>query len=238
MNEYAIISVGDTRNDKKLWIQQRFIRWNMANITFVNGENSEELKKAKKYWKNIETPGPFKAGEFGIFYSVLNCLEYGAANNGILYFEDDAIPVAGFEYELEQYLGQLPEDADMFACWSPENQYGDYDGVSSYNKYGEPKYDSHRGSIFDIDHDKICKLWQGYGNVCMYFTKIGCIKLLSYIEKRGFFSPIDCLICIAAHTEIINAYALKPGVEKLINYDWKTPTTIHHSRWGMIEELI
>jgi hypothetical protein len=71
----------------------------------------------------------------------------------------------------------------------------------------------------------------------MTFTKKGCEKLLAHIEDRGFYSPIDCLICIAAHTDIINGYSLLPGVRELVNYDWKAPTTIHKSRWGSIEEL-
>ncbi len=238
MNEYTVISIDDSRKDKSDWIKQRFIRWTYADINFVNGSDRQQLAAAQKYWSSVETPGPFKAGEFGIFYSVLNCLEYGANNNGILYFEDDAIPVSGFEYDLETHLAKLPVDMDLFACWSPENQQGDYDGVSRYNELGEPLYEHHQGSIFDIGNANLCKMWQGYGNVCMYFSRRGCIKLLHYIMSKGFFSPIDCLICIAAHTGYLNAYALKPGAHKLIDHDWNSPTTIHTSAWGDIKELI
>lgn len=238
MNNYTIISIDDNRQDKKLWTRQRFIRWTYADIDFVNGKDPHNLRVAYQKWINVPVPGPFKAGEFGVFYSVLNCLEYGSSHDGILYFEDDAIPCSDFEYRVEQYIDALPEDADLLACWSPENQQGDYKMVSGYNDGGEPSYESHSESIFDFGHPELCRLWQGYGNVCMYFTKQGCSKLLTYIFAKGFFSPIDCLICIASHTGILNAYALKPGVRNLVDYDWNTETTIHHSTWGKIEDLI
>lgn len=238
MIDYAVISIDDSRFYKKVWIRQRFIRSNEAEIDFVNGKNPTELHAAKKKWHDVETPGPFKAGEFGIFYSVLNCLEYGANNNGIVYFEDDAMPCADFELRTEEYLEALPKDADVFACWSPDNQTGDYGGVSGYNAGGEPSYEPHKTPIFDFGHDEVCRLWQGYGNVTMAFTKQGSQKALDYIKRKGFFSPIDCLICIACHTGELNGYSLKPGVKKLVDYDWNIPTTIHKSRWGSIEELV
>ena len=62
--------------------------------------------------------------------------------------------------------------------------------------------------------------------------------MLEHIHERGFYSPIDCLICIAAHTNVINGYALKPEAPEIISYDWDQPTTIHTSKWGSIEELM
>lgn len=239
MNEFAIISIDDSREEKKQWTRQRFTNWKEAtDINFVNGKNPVELKEAKKKWKNVDTPGPFKAGEFGIFYSVLNCLEYGADNDGILYFEDDAHPVSNFQEKIDFYLDHLPRKADLFAAWSPENQQGDYNGVSGFNSVGVPSYEPHKGSIFEFGHSELAGLWQGYGNVSMYFTKRGCERLLQHIYEKGFYSPIDCLICIAAHTDVINGYSLKPGVTPIISYDWDAPTTIHKSRWGSIEELM
>lgn len=239
MNEFTIISIDDSRKEKKDWIQQRFTTWQeCTTIDFVNGKDPNQLRKAKSKWKNIDTPGPFKAGEFGIFYSVLNCLEYGANNDGILYFEDDAIPRADFQEKIDFYLDHLPRRTDLFACWSPQNQTGDYNGISGFNAVGEPAYEPHKGSIFDYGHDELCGLWQGYGNVSMFFTKNGCDKLIKHIEDKGFYSPIDCLICIAAHTGVINGYSLKPGVQEIIGYDWNAPTTVHVSRWGSIEELM
>jgi len=236
-HEFCIISIDDTRELKKQNIRAA-LDWPEAKVESVNGKNPAQLKSAAEYWKNVETPGPFKAGEFGIFYSVLNCLEYGAANNGILYFEDDAIVVDNFQSRLESYLNDLPINMDTFALWSPMNQHYDYENVSSYNNVGEPIYERHKGSVFDYGHPELVRLWQGYGNVAMYFSQKGCKNLLRYISNKGFFSPIDCLICISVHSGYINGYSLKPGIPELINYDWNAPTTIHHSNWGMLEELI
>lgn len=237
-NEFTIISIDDTREEKKNWTRQRFTTWREANgIEFVNGKDPTQLGKAKLKWKNVDTPGPFKAGEFGIFYSVLNCLEYGADNNGILYFEDDAHPIANFQEKIDFYLDHLPRRTELFACWSPTNQSGDFAGISGFNAVGEPAYEPHKGSIFDYGHEELCGLWQGYGNVSMFFTREGCSKLIKHIEEKGFYSPVDCLICIAAHTNVINGYALKPGTPEIISYDWDAPTTIHKTQWGMIEDL-
>lgn len=237
INDYCIISVDDSRHDNKEYI--RACMTNEVYIDFVDGRIPGELAKAKTKWSNIETPGPFKAGEFGIFYSVLNCLEYGANHDGIIYFEDDAVPVPDIHDRLEILWKDMPRNMDMFALWSPENQKHDYKNVSGYNNVGEPRYGSGNGnSIFNFGHSQICYLWQGYGNVSMAFSRRGCQKLLNYIEKRGFFSPIDCLICIAVHGGYLKGYSLIPGVPNLVNYDWNRPTTVQKSRWGSIEELM
>jgi len=234
---YTIISVDDSRMENKEYI--RACMPNEVKLNFVDGRIPAYLKDAKNKWSNIETPGPFKAGEFGIFYSVLNCLEYGSDNDGIIYFEDDAIPVPNIHDRLESIWSDMPRNMDMFALWSPENQKHDYRNVSGYNNVGEPLYGSGKGkSIFNFGHPEICYLWQGYGNVSMAFSRRGCEKLLEYIEKRGFFSPIDCLICIAVHGGYLKGYSLIPDIPNLVNYDWNRPTTIHKSRWGYIEELM
>ena len=236
IREYCIISIDDSRKEKKEYIRACF-NWPEVKIDFVNGKDPAELNQAKEKWSAVQTPGPFKAGEFGIFYSVLNCLEYGAANNGILYFEDDAIPSPYIQPTLEIYLERLPSSMDLFALWSPINQHYDYENASGYNNQGEPVYFPHKGSVFDFGDTDLSRLWQGYGNVAMYFSKQGCQKMLAYIEKYGFFSPIDCLICIAVHGGYLNGFSLKPNTPALINYDWNAETTIHKSRWGSIEEL-
>jgi hypothetical protein len=236
IDEYCIISVDDSRKDNKDYI--RACMPNEVNISCVDGRTPSELLKAKIKWNKVDTPGPYKAGEFGIFYSVLNCLEYGATNNGIVYFEDDAVPVPDIYDKLQILWKEMPRNMDMFALWYPENQQHDYRNVSGYNNVGEPQYGAGGSeSIFNFGHSKLCYLWQGYGNVSMAFSKAGCKKLLKYIQQKGFFSPIDCLICIAVHGGYLQGYGLIPGQEKLINYDWDRPTTIHKSRWGYINDL-
>jgi GR25 family glycosyltransferase involved in LPS biosynthesis len=237
VNEYCIISIDDSRAENKDKIRAA-LSWNEAKVDFVNGKDPSELRQAKEKWRGVETPGPFKAGEFGIFYSVLNAAEYGAKNNGVLYFEDDAIITDNFQNRIEEYIFNLPVNADLLALWSPDNQAYDYENVSNYNALGEPLYDRHTGSIFDFGDLELCRLWQGYGNVGMYLTKQGCYRLINYIGERGFFSPIDCLICIASHTGRLNSFSLKPSTPRLIDYNWDAPTTIHRSRWGMLDELI
>jgi hypothetical protein len=236
--KYTIISVDDSRAENKNLIRSR-LDWEEVELDFVDGRIPRRLKQAKQKWHDVDTPGPFKAGEFGVFYSVLTCLEYGSENGGILYFEDDAVPVLDFQQRLEYYLNEIPLPFDVFALWSPANQVGDYTSVSRFNDVGEPQYgQGSMNSIFEIGKENVSLLWQGYGNVSMCFTEMGCKRLLEYIKARAFFSPIDCLICIAVHGGYLKGYSLKPHVPVLIDYNWNTPTTVHHSRWGHIEQLM
>jgi hypothetical protein len=235
--DYTIISIDDSRQDNKNQLRLFFLDHTEVQLDFCNGKDPVSLRKAKEHF-NVPTPGPFKAGEFGIFFSVLTCLEYGAENNGIIYFEDDAIPTVGMCDRVTNYINSLPEDWDCFAIWSPTNQYGDYTSVASYDSTGVPVYGQKSKNIFDCDNGDIVRLWQGYGNVAFAFSKKGSVKLLDHIRQEGFYSPIDCLICIATHRNVLSGYALKPHTPNLVNYDWDRPTTIHKSRWGMIDQLM
>jgi hypothetical protein len=235
--DYTIISVDDTRTDNKNELRLFLLDHQEIYLNFCDGRIPGELAKAKEYF-DVPTPGPFKAGEFGIFYSVLACLEYGAGNNGIIYFEDDAIPTVGMCDRITNYIETLPENWGCFALWSPENQHGDYALVSGYDNTGVPKYDGKSKNIFDCGLGDIVKLWQGYGNVSFAFSQQGCKLMMQHIKQEGFYSPIDCLICIAAHRGVLDGYALKPQTPNLVNYDWNRITTIQKSRWGSIDELL
>ncbi len=240
ISEYTIISINESRAQKKQAIRSS-LSINEVFIDCVNGSDSIALRKAKEKWSNVEFPGPFKAGEFGIFFSLLNAWEYAAENNGLLVFEDDAILIHDFEPLLHQYLEGLPADADFVAIWTPNNQQGDYYRVSSFNSVGEPQYEGppreFHNSIFYFGHEHLSKVWNGYGGVCLYFTKQGGQKLIEYAEKMGMFTPADCFMYIAAHSGYVNGYGLNPN-RKLVEYDWNAPTTIHKTRWGSLEELI
>lgn len=235
--KYTIISVDDTRKENKNNLRLYLLDKEEVFLDFCDGRDSKQLLKASQYF-NVPTPGPFKAGEFGIFYSVLTCLEYGAASDGIIYFEDDAMPTVYMSDRISEYIDKLPNNWDMFAIWSPENQRGDYYNVSEYNNDGVPFYGRRNSKMNPFGNDEIVKLWQGYGNVAMAFSQRGCSRLLDHIKQEGFYSPIDCLICIAVHRNILNGYALRPDLPVLVNYNWDRPTTIHHNaRWGTLEEL-
>lgn len=234
--DYTIISVDDTRQANKENLRLYLLDKKEVFLDFCDGRQPKELLRASEYF-NVPTPGPFKAGEFGIFYSVLRCLEYGAANNGIIYFEDDAMPTVYMSARITEYINQLPEDWDAFAIWSPSNQRADYNNVSGYNSEGVPIYGNRSGKN-PFGTNDVVKLWQGYGGVAWAFSRRGSQKLLGHIKQEGFYSPIDCLICIAVHRGVLNGYALRPDLPVLVEYDWNRPTTIHNNaRWGILEEL-
>lgn len=241
INEFTIVTIDDTRAEKKQQIRQS-LSYREAFVDCVDGKNPESLKKARDKWKEIEFPGPFKAGEFGIFFSMLNVWEYAAENDGVLCFEDDAMIGHDFQSELERRVEGLPRTADFVAVWSPDNQRGDYYSVTGYNKKGEPSGDGlqrkFHNSIFNFGHHSLSRVWHGYGNVCIYFTKSGGKRLIDYAKRMGMFTPVDCFMYIAAHTGNVAGYCFNPELEPIVKYNWDAPTTIHRTRWGSLEELM
>lgn len=241
MNKYTIISINDVREDKKQRIRASLPDKEEVFINFVDGNDNDQLKEAAEKWSDVETPGPFKRGEFGIFFSLLNTLEYCAEHSDLLVFEDDAMPIMGFQRELDLYLSDYPSDMDFCSLWVPEGQQRDYYYDVKYDEGGNPswtrelKYDQ---SVYNIGHPYLSKVYQGFSLVTTYFTQQGAKKLLDYAREKGMFTPADCMIFIAAHTGRVNGYALNPKTSKIIDYDWNAPTTIHTSQWGGIKEFI
>jgi GR25 family glycosyltransferase involved in LPS biosynthesis len=241
LDEYTIISINDTREDKKTKIRSSLPDKKEVFIDFVDGSDDNQLQKAVEKWRNVELPGPFKRGEFGIFFSLLNSLEYCANNGNLLVFEDDAMPREDFQEKINLYLTDSPVDMDFCSIWVPEGQQRDYYYDVIYDDGGNPswtkelKYDE---SVYNVGHPYLSKVYQGFSLVTTFFTQKGAQKLLEYAEEKGMFTPADCMIFIAAHTNKVNGYALNPRAERIIDYDWNAPTTIHKSSWGGIREFI
>lgn len=238
--KYTIISIDDSRNDKKELIRSRMSLQEVF-VDCVNGNDPEQLRKAVTKWNNVKLPGPFKRGEFGILFSLLNVLEYVAKHGDLLVFEDDAMPVEDFQNKLLMYLENAPEDMDFCSIWVPEGQQNDYYYDVTYDDGGNPSWNrelSFDDSVYNIGHPWLSKVYQGFSLVATVFTQQGARKLIAFFEEKGMFTPADCAIYIAAHTNAVNGYALNPRADRIIAYDWTAPTTIHHSQWGSIEELL
>ena len=234
--QYTIISIDETRAANKADIRSK-LTFDEVFPEFVNGKDREQLLRARNKW-NIPLPSGFSVGEYGIFYSLLNTLEFGQ-DNGILYFEDDALVQPDFQQRFECYLADFPDDLDFFVIWNASNQTYDYHNVKEYNDKGEPIY-HHRplnSSAFDFGHSHLCKAYNGYGNVAMYFSPRGCKNTIEYIRRRGMFSTPDCLLYIGAHDGSLNAYSLKPDVPKLVEHDWNAQSTRAGTEWIILSEI-
>lgn len=240
IDKFTIISIDNSREDKKRNIRSR-VGLEEVQVDCVNGKDDEQLKRAVKKWHDVELPGPFKRGEFGIFFSLLNVLEYSAEHGDLLVFEDDAMPRRDFNFKFNKYMENSPEDMDFCSIWVPEGQQKDYYYNVKYDDGGNPSWTgelTYDQSVYNVGHPWLSKVYQGFSLVTTVFTQQGSIKLLDYAREKGMFTPADCMIFIAAHTDRVNGYALNPRAEKIVEYDWNAPTTIHKSQWGSIQEFI
>lgn len=237
MKEFTILSIDDKRIDKKNWINSRFINTQRIFTKCVDGKNEKLLKIQKKEF-DINIDGGWKLGELGVWFSNLNAWKYASENDGLLIFEDDAIPVSNFEELYYMYLSDMPQNVDFVALWIPENQLQDYQYDAVWDKEGRGSWGRrlpYDQSIYQVGHKYLSKAYQGYGSVCIYVTRFGGKRLLNRALSTGINTPVDCFYFQQAHGGYINGYALKPEYANIINYDWSAETTIHTTEWKVIE---
>jgi GR25 family glycosyltransferase involved in LPS biosynthesis len=227
--DYTIITINDNRMTQKQAIRDN-VKLNEVFPEFVNGNDDEQLFSADEKW-NLRKHCGLQRGEWGIWFSNLNCWEYAASNDGLIIFEDDAIVDSNFMHRYDRYISDIPQDTDFIALWVPDNQRQDYLYNVEFDAEGKPKVV--RGSlqpdnsIFNIDHEYIAKAYQGYGGVAMLVTKQGGGKLIELAQRYGQWSTSDCFYFLETHRNNLNGYALKPDYCDLVYYDWSVPTTIH-----------
>lgn len=234
IEQYTIFSIDDTRKENKEHIRAS-LSLKEVMLDCVNGNDHAALEAAKEKW-NINITSPFKRGEYGIWYSTLNALEYAAAHGDLLTFEDDAILTLGFQQLLESYLVDLPRSVDFISLFVPQNQQHDFMYDISYNNGGVPFWPGQvRGeSKFEVGHPYLCRIYQTYSCVAQIYTKRGAQKMLNRARITGINQPIDCWLMAQAHGGYINGYAPKPQYCNLIDYNWDNETTIHKTEWILL----
>lgn len=227
---YTIISINDSRREKKDAIRSTLKHGKEISTKSVDGKNLELVESEMKRL-GVRQETPFKMGEFGVWLSFLNCWEKSAETGDLLVFEDDALLDEEFEEYFQEYMENAPEPMDFVSIFVPENQRQDYYYNVQYNSEGLPK--SHRGtksfkdSVFNVNHPYISKAYQGYSCVCTYFTQEGSAKLLERVRTTGMYTPVDCFMFLQAHAGHIEGYALNPTVKQIVSIDWGAPTLIH-----------
>ena len=148
-------------------------------------------------------------------------------------FESDAEPHKDFDFLMNKYLPQVPDDWDLFALCTPYNQDGDYHYQYTYDQYGTAsghKFYANCAPYYDIGQQDVCRVYQGYCAVAMMYSKQGALKLLRQFKERGVWSSGDCQIlqiCKGTEPEPFNGYTIKPGLTKPVTVDFHNKTTIH-----------
>lgn len=226
---FTIISINDDRLRQKEAIRQH-VQLEEIFVECVNGNDDEQLFGANAKW-NFKKHCGLQRGEWGIWFSTVNCWNYAAQNGDLILFEDDAIVDHTFMEKFNKYLNEIPADADFVALWVPDNQRQDYLYNVEFDELGKPRtitgsLEPHN-SLFNVDHEYLAKAYQGYGGVAFLITQRGGRKLLELLEREGYWSTSDCFYFLECHRNNLNGYALKPQYCDMIQYDWSTPTQVH-----------
>lgn len=229
--KYTIMTVDDSRQEKKDAIRARLGLDEVMDIDFVFGRDPEQMQKARS-----ENPGLSShlwhpsEGEEGIWYSQINCWKWAAEFGDLLVFEDDAILTDDFQHHLDNLMTDLPSDWDFFSVFVPENQQHDfyknvyYDGDGVPHNIASPGTYSHGAPPFTIGSDKIARVYQGYSCVVTGFSKSGGEKLQALVNEFGMYTPVDCFLFLQAHRGNLNGYSPRPDYKRIVSVDWNAPS--------------
>jgi hypothetical protein len=194
--KYAIFSIGNARQHYIDAMHYQLGNWDQIPVWCVDGSNPQALHKAAllhKYKVTVSESGLSRVGHFGIWYTVLNALE----DAPIVTFEDDAILQPNFVMEFTYRTSQLPEDADFFSLFLPR----DSDHLYSPEMSVSPS---------------LCKVYQNYGGVSMYYTEQGAKKIKALLERDGLTDQYDDQLYKYAKAGELNGYTSKPELYDLV----------------------
>jgi hypothetical protein len=213
--KYTVLRVDDSRQ----WLTNQLYRkvprdWEYARQRPVDGRKPGVLKAAaKRHPYEIipnETMGWPRAGHLGVWYANLNALRKAP----IVIFEDDAILSDNFAKQWEVYSRALPEDADFFCMYTPQDHA--YDLYRTSRHYKGP----------------VTKLWQPNGNVGTYWTKAGAEKFVELVKRDGMKAQIDNAMADYSWRGEMNGYGLSPYLRPMVTVDAAVPSIAQESAYA------
>lgn len=191
--KYTIFSVDNSRRHYIDSMRFGLLGWEEVDTYCVDARIPEELKKAQEkypYKVNFDA----KVGHLGIWFTVLNALD----NAPIVTFEDDGILHRNFRQEIQPRIDELPEDFDFFSLFLPR----DSDHLYSHQRDSAGTY--------------ICKPYQRYGGVSMYYSRRGAEKIKALLERDGITGQYDDTLYAYSKTGELNGYCSKPEFQDLV----------------------
>lgn len=190
--DYTIFSVDDSRQRYTTRIRQALPEWNDLGLRSIDGRKPELLALSKEHFP-YDIRYNARVGQLGIWYGVLIALNYAP----IVTFEDDAILGENFLANFESRIKELPDDADFFSLFLPR------DSDHMYSPDKEVSY-------------SLCKTYQRYGGVSMYYTKQGAEKIKALLERDGITGQYDDTLYHYSKTGELNGYCSKPSFSDLV----------------------
>jgi hypothetical protein len=210
---YTIFSLHSSRHPYKRAIDAylQSNHWEFVIPNTVNGSIPHELEKAQqrfpyKISERTAEGGPWRVGHLGIWYGVLDAIEHAP----IVTFEDDALLGPNFNMRWTLTLNQMPKDTDFFSLFLPR------DSDHLYSK----KLDVTRW---------ICRPYQKYGGVSMYYTPQGAAKIKKLLERDGLTDQYDNTLYAYAKAGELNGYCSKPSLQDLVYITGKEDSIVQES---------
>jgi GR25 family glycosyltransferase involved in LPS biosynthesis len=109
----------------------------------------------------------------------------------LILMEDDIVSSDGFMDILINYIGQLPENWDVFHAFSPADQFGKH---TERNNFGA---------------DDVCIAYQDWSCLCYVINRAAAQKMID--NSYNFSLPLDWYMFRQQH--IFNVYTVKPSSE-------------------------
>jgi hypothetical protein len=170
--------------------------WQYRSTEKVNGAHAPSLEQniaRHGYEINWEDVVPPRVGHLGIWYTVLNSFELAPH----VTFEDDAILGANFNLAWQMRFKEMPQDTDFFSLFLPRDS----------------------DHLYTKDHSvstHLCRTYQRYGGVSMYYTRQGVEKIKALLTRDGITNQYDNTLYAYAKAGELNGYCSKPELSDLV----------------------
>lgn len=204
---YTIFSIDESRSHYKALLRNRMLGWYEYSNMAVNG-NDRPLLEAYRGIHDYEVNFEARVGQLGIWYGVLNALDYAP----LVTFEDDALLNTNFTAHWALRYNHLPEDIDFFALFIPRDSDHLFVEASAVNKYITPIY-------------------QNYGGVSMYYTEQGAEKIKALLRRDGLTAQYDEQLLAYAKAGELNGYCSRPDVPDLVYITGEEKSIVQESEW-------
>lgn len=194
--KYTVFSIDSSRQHYVKNIHAALHGWKFVPNNNVNGREPAELSTALEehgYGLNFPEGKRPRVGQLGIWLTVLNAL----GNAPLVTFEDDAMLGPQFKKNFDIRISELPDDADFFSLFLPR----DSDHLCS------PEH-------FISKH--LCRTYQRYGGVSMYYTEQGARKIKKLLSRDGFTGQYDDTLYAYSKSGELNGYCSKPTLSDLV----------------------
>jgi hypothetical protein len=209
---YTIFSINDSRLHYKNAIRYQLSNWDEFHDLAVDGLNPDVLRLYRElhpYDVNYAPHRLERVGQLGVWYSVLNALRV-AMHMPMVTFEDDAILHPNFVPEFHARVSELPEDTDFFALFLPRDQDHVYTEEMSVSQM-------------------LCKAYQRYGGVSMYYTPQGARKIFDLVYRDGLTDQYDDQLFKYVKAGELNGYTSKPHFDDLVKITGQETSIVQES---------